>query len=85
MGDLQAQSLSVRENRSIVQKLFQMASGDIMAPMRALIDVAKVRYDLSAFVYSYEQLRFHIDDIGQYIYTTDTYGCIRATGKYVQY
>jgi hypothetical protein len=47
-GDLQAQALSVKENRSMIKKLFRMIDGDIVAPMRTLIDmVARVWYDMS--------------------------------------
>ena len=42
-GDLQVQALSVRENKSLTQKLFQLVGGDVVAPVRTLIDaVAKV-------------------------------------------
>lgn len=42
-GNVEAQALAVRENNSIIQKLFWMVSGEIAAPLRALSQtVAKV-------------------------------------------
>lgn len=35
-GNVKAQSLAVRENNSIIQKLFWMVSGEIAAPLRSL-------------------------------------------------
>ncbi len=35
-GNVEAQSLAVRENNSIIQKLFWMVSGEIAAPLRSL-------------------------------------------------
>ena len=42
-GNVEAQTLAVRENKSITQKLFWMVSGEIAAPLRSLgRTVAKV-------------------------------------------
>ena len=42
-GNVEAQALAVRENNSIIQKLFWMVSGEIAAPLKSLSQtVAKV-------------------------------------------
>lgn len=42
-GNVEAQALAVRENKSIIQKLFWMVSGEIAAPLKSLNQtVAKV-------------------------------------------
>ena len=42
-GNLEAQALAIRENRSMIQKLFWMISGDVAAPLKSLSQtVAKV-------------------------------------------
>ena len=42
-GNIEAQALAVRENTSLIQKLFWMVSGEVAAPLRSLSQtVAKV-------------------------------------------
>ncbi len=44
-GNTEAQALAIKENNSMLRKLFWMVSGDIAAPLRSLSQaVAKVWY-----------------------------------------
>ena len=44
-GDMKAQALAMQENSSMIKKLFWMVGGDVVAPIKVLMDmVAKVWY-----------------------------------------
>ena len=81
-GDINAQSIAIQENNSVLRQLFQMVGGEVAAPLQSLAEVvAKILYVETCTSCLQLHCHTHMLSHSKHIYATDLHHRPRTTRK----